>query len=82
MTPQEHKLIVFMLAKQTQAILALVELLKARGIAINDDFLAFQNLIEMQDHQEGEAFWATISQYTSLAEGLGVEGVPTIPDKS
>lgn len=71
MTPNEHKLIVYMLAQQTVRFKALLELLRARGILENDDFAAFEHLAEAQSGDELLA--AIAEQYTEFAVSLGLQ---------
>jgi hypothetical protein len=79
MTPQEHKLVLFMLAQQTVRFKALLEALKSRGILENDDFLAFEHLAKSQEDQTHALFLATVEQYTEFAHLLGVDTLPEKP---
>lgn len=69
-TPEEHKLILWMLAQQTVRFKALLELLRSRGVLENDDFAAFEHLAESQSD---EILAAVAEQYIEFGESLGLQ---------
>jgi hypothetical protein len=78
MTDNEHRLMVMMFAKQTELLMAILELLRSRGLNDGDDFVAFQNLVREQEEQSRHVFLSTAQQYTEFARllGLAVLGAP------
>lgn len=77
MNAQEHKLMVYMFARQTILIQALFELLKSRDVAQPDDVEAFESLVRSFVDPESDVFFSVASQYESLARVLGLrENLP------
>ncbi len=72
MTPDEHRLMVFMFSRQTLLINALVEMLKSRDILQDDDVHAFESLAR-QTKQDMKIFNGVVSQYSRYAKELGLE---------
>jgi hypothetical protein len=63
MTTQEHNLVVHMLAKQTQMLLAMIEALKAKGIMTDEEFREYEVLFLSQPGQSQNAMTQTRTQY-------------------
>jgi hypothetical protein len=72
MTPQEHELMIIMLAKQRQFIKVLVELLRKKGIAQQEDLPAFEFSVQGDSALRGELFYETRSSYSQAAKVLGI----------
>jgi hypothetical protein len=70
MTPAEHKLVACMFAHQAMQIKALIELLKARGVAEADDFAAFAELSSA--HFDQDMLVAVAEDYTHFATEFGL----------
>ena len=82
MTPNEHKLMVHIFARQTMLIKSIIEMLKSRDVLQDDDVDAFEALVRETEHQDLAIFHAVANQYTTYAEGLGLGGdlpKPKIP---
>jgi len=73
MTPKEHTLVISMLTRQAMLIKTLVEVLKSRGVAENDDFPAFDELVRREEVASGDVAEAVAKQYQAFAKALSVE---------
>jgi hypothetical protein len=73
MTDQEHKLIVMMLSRQYQQIVALTEALISRGVLEKDDLKAYEELVLSRKEDERRRFVQIAQQYEEFAEGLGID---------
>lgn len=77
MTENEHKLMVFMFAKQRTVITSLIEIMKSRGVLTDDDLMPFQALVLSQEQSSREILNSVIAQYTEYASLLGLrENLP------
>ena len=72
MTPEEHKLIVWMFAKQAQQFKVLVDLLKSKGIAEGDDLQAFDFAARKDFETSAALVQEVASRYASFCQTLGV----------
>jgi hypothetical protein len=72
MTPEEHKLIVMMMAQQYQRIMALTEALISKGHLDRDDLTAYEELVRSREQDSMRQFVQIAKQYEDFAEGLGI----------
>jgi len=73
MTIEEHRLMIFMFAKQTELLLSVVQMLESREIIAEGDFVAYQNLVRAKQLEARNVLSQTISQYHDFAEKLGIQ---------
>jgi len=73
MTPEEHRLMLFMLTRQLQALKALVEALKAKGLLDSDDLSAYGAFVESEDAISRELLLTVLAPYKSYAANLGIQ---------
>lgn len=78
MTRQEHIMMISLFTKQTQLVKMLINLLKSRGIATDDDVTAFE-FAALVDQQSNAAIFRDVSNaYLTLAKGMGIDtGIET-----
>jgi hypothetical protein len=76
MTAQEHKLIVYMFAKQTELLMSVIQMLESRDIIAEGDFVAYQNLVRAKELEVHNVLRQTIAQYHNFATSLGVLDLP------
>jgi|GEM_PF-5105001 len=74
MNENEHRLMVFMFAKQMTVITSLIEILKSRAVLSDDDLKPFQALVVSQEKSSHEILDSVIGQYTEFASLLGLRG--------
>ncbi|MGA7381835.1 MAG: hypothetical protein WBX03_13380 [Terriglobales bacterium] len=73
MTPEEHSLVIAILARQFQQGKTFIEILKSRGILEGDDPLAFASTVYL-DPASNSALWQQAKEdYLQLAKMLGVQ---------
>jgi hypothetical protein len=81
MTTEEHILVMHLIFKQQQAIRALLNMLRSRGVLTPDDEAAFASA-QMQDAGSNAAiFDQTKDAYLRIAASLGIRtGLENMPD--
>jgi hypothetical protein len=72
MKPEEHMLMIALLAAQLHFFRAMFELLQSRGVAEASDLDAFLELIKSQQKASGDLVESAFSYYLSLAKASGV----------
>jgi hypothetical protein len=78
MTPQEHQLMILVLARVNQTYLAITEMLKSREIITADDLKAFNHASFYDDRQVLAAVVQARTDYLKIAKQAGVEVPPEI----
>jgi len=73
MTKKEHRLMVFMFARQNMLISALIEILRSRGVMHDGDVEAYEALIRSEEGENLEHFHAVVNQYQAYGQLLGIE---------
>jgi hypothetical protein len=73
MTPEEHRLMLFMLTNQLQALKALVEALKAKGVLDSDDLSAYGAFVESEDAISRDLLMTVLTRYKGHAKTLGIQ---------
>jgi hypothetical protein len=72
MTPQEHKLMMTMFARQSQMLEILVTVMKREGILERDDVAAFTNVVASDVTLNNEILQSVADEYKKAAIVLGV----------
>jgi hypothetical protein len=73
MSPNEHKLMVYMFVRETMLLKAFVEILRSRNILQDGDVEAFEELVRSQEFSNREIFASVAEQYRAFARELGLE---------
>ena len=81
MNDKEHDLMIAMFAKQAEMMMAILQLLRSRGLNEGDDFAAFQTLVRDQERRTHELLRHTARQYVEFADRSGVT-VAEEPDRT
>jgi hypothetical protein len=74
MSPNEHRLMVFMFARQIILIQSFIEILRSRDILQEGDIEAFEALVRSQEASDHDVRVSVASQYQEIARQLGIEG--------
>ena len=83
MTSKEHLLVLTVIAKQTQLIKSLLDILKSRGIASADDARAFEFAAITDAASNAALFEREKAGYLRLAKAMGIEtGLENLPPLS
>jgi hypothetical protein len=72
MTPQEHKLMMTMFARQSQMLEILVTVMKREGILERDDIAAFTNIVTSDASLHDEILQSVADDYGKAAKYFGV----------
>jgi hypothetical protein len=73
MTPQEHELIARMFARQMEYTKTLIEIIRSRGIAQDDDYKAFVSLVREGGPYSERALRASKAEYRKTATDIGLK---------
>jgi hypothetical protein len=73
MTPDEHKLIITMFAKQYQQLKVVIEILKSRGLLEGDDAMAFATVVHSDADSNALVFQQAAALYLEAATHLGID---------
>ena len=73
MTPEEHRLVIYVLAQQLRHIKTILEILKRRGILESADSEAFASSVFLDDEATLSALREAKADYLNLAKLLGVQ---------
>jgi hypothetical protein len=73
MTPEEHRLVIYVLAQQLRHIKTILEILKRRGILEGADSQAFASSVFLDDEATLSALREAKADYLNLAKLLGVQ---------
>jgi hypothetical protein len=73
MTPDEHKLIITMFAKQYQQIMVIIEILKSRGLLEGDDPMAFATVVHSDTDSNALVFQQAAALYLEAATHLAID---------
>ena len=73
MTPEEHKLMLYMFVKQMSLFRALLESLKAKGVLEIDDLQAYEALIRSTDELGASVYREVAGYYSGFATSLGID---------
>jgi hypothetical protein len=68
MTPQEHKLMMTMFARQSQMLEILVTVMKREGILERDDIAAFTNVVTSDVSLNDEILQSVADEYKKAAK--------------
>jgi hypothetical protein len=72
MTPQEHKLMMTMFARQSQMLEILTTVLKREEILKGDDIRAFSEVVILNDDLSKEIALSVAEEYRRAAKAFGV----------
>jgi hypothetical protein len=72
MTPEEHRLVIFVLARQYQQTKILIEILKSRGILESDDPTAFASAVCLDVPSNNALLRQAKEEYLQAAKDMGV----------
>jgi hypothetical protein len=72
-TPEEHKLMITMWAKQYQQLKVVVEILKSRGLLEGDDPMAFATIVHSDAAANKALLQESAELYLQTAKDIGVE---------
>jgi hypothetical protein len=72
MTPDEHRLMVFMFTRQMIINRTLIEILKRSNVMQSDDYPAFEALTWEGEKVDHSNFYAVLDQYKTYAQSLGL----------
>lgn len=78
MTTEEHALFMGMFTKQQQHIMALLEILRSRGIVTGDDAAAFRFAVATDVASNAALFRDVKATYIQFAKTLGISLPPDI----
>jgi hypothetical protein len=73
MTPKEHKLLIWLLARQLQNTKTLIKILESRGILENDDAEAFASSVFLDEESNRDVLAQAKEEYLKIAKLLGLE---------
>lgn len=73
MKPEEHMLMITLLAAQLHHFQALYELLQSRGIVEPSDPAAFVELVRNEERASGDLVHSAFEYYLALAKTVGVD---------
>jgi hypothetical protein len=73
MTPEEHRLVIYVLARQYQSIKTIIATLKSRGILEGDDPEAFASSVFLDSASNLSVLQEAKTEYLNLAKFLGVQ---------
>lgn len=74
MSPNEHKLMVYMFAREAMLIQALFEVLRSRDLLEQGDVEAFESLVHSYEKIDNDMWASVAEQYQTFAKVLGLEG--------
>jgi hypothetical protein len=74
MTPEEHRLVLWVLVRQMQSDKILLEILKSRGVLERDDDPeAYASSVALDERSNHELLAEAKAEYLKIAKTLGVE---------
>lgn len=83
MTPEEHALMVAILANQLQFTKAILEILNSRGLIESGDLGAFLALVQHHQKASEPLLESARQLYLAAAQHLGIEtGLEDLPESS
>ena len=72
MTPEEHRLVIWVLVRQAQGIKTIIEILKSRGLLQENDAEKFASAVFLDEASNFALLQAAKAEYLKLARELGV----------
>jgi hypothetical protein len=72
MTPDEHRLVIWVLVRQAQSTKALLDILKSRGILQDDDAEAFGSSVFLDEASNSALLQQAKAEYLKIAKVMGV----------
>lgn len=72
MTPEEHRLVIWVLVRQAQNTKALLDILKSRGVLQDDDAQAFAASVFLDEASNSALLAEAKAEYLRVAKMMGV----------
>jgi hypothetical protein len=73
MTPEEHRLLIWLLARQLQNTKTIIGILESRGILEGDDAAAFASTVFLDESSNSAVLRQAKEEYLQIAKLLGME---------